>query len=53
MANIYYRRYMRRVDAGEITIEEAITLAGEEVPAKWREAVIALLETEIEEEPEE
>lgn len=44
MAKIYYRRYKERIDAGEITVEEAITLAETEVPAKWRAAVIELLE---------
>ena len=43
MANIYFRRYKERIDKGEITVEEAIALAGTEVPAKWRAAVIALL----------
>jgi len=44
MAKIYFRRYKERIDAGEITVQQAIALAGEEVPAKWRAAVIALLE---------
>lgn len=44
MAKIYYRRYKERIDAGEITVEEAITLAETEVPVKWRAAVIKLLE---------
>ncbi len=44
MAKIYYRRYKERIDAGEITVEEAITLAETEVPVKWRAAVIELLE---------
>lgn len=46
MAKIYYRAYMQRVNAGEITIEEAIELARVEVKTKWRDAVIALLEEE-------
>ena len=46
MAKIYFNRYMTRVNDGEITLAEAITLAGEEVPERWREAVIALLEAE-------
>ena len=44
MAKIYFRRYKERIDAGEITVAEAIDLAGEEVPAKWRSAVIEMLE---------
>ena len=44
MAKIYYRRYKERIDAGEITVEEAIALAETEVPVKWRAAVIELLE---------
>lgn len=44
MAKIYYRRYKARIDAREITVKEAIALAEEEVPEKWREAVIELLE---------
>lgn len=44
MAKIYFRRYKERIDSGEITVAEAITLAGEEVPTKWRAAVIEMLE---------
>ena len=44
MAKIYYRRYKERIDAGEITLAQAIELARTEVPARWRDAVIALLE---------
>jgi hypothetical protein len=44
MAKIYFRRYKERIDAGEITVAQAIELTGTEVPAKWREAVITLLE---------
>jgi len=46
MAKIYYNRYKARIDAGEITVEEAIELVQSEVPARWRDAVIALLEEE-------
>lgn len=46
MAKIYYRKYMERVNKGEITLQEAILLAEQEVPVRWREAVIALLEAE-------
>ena len=48
MAKIYYRRYKERIDNGEITIDQAIELAQTEVPGKWREAVIALLEADKE-----
>lgn len=44
MAKIYFRRYKERIDSGEITVAEAITLAGTEVPTKWRVAVIEMLE---------
>nr|AHF24069.1 hypothetical protein [uncultured bacterium Contig643] len=44
MAKVYFRRYKARIDAGEITAEEAIALAREEVPERWRAAVIDLLE---------
>ena len=44
MAKIYFRRYKERIDSGEITVVEAIALAETEVPAKWRQAVIELLE---------
>ena len=43
MAKIYFRRYKQRIEVGEITVAEAIALATEEVPSKWRAAVIALL----------
>ena len=44
MAKIYYNRYKKRIDNGEITVEEAIALAESEVPERWRDAVIELLE---------
>ena len=43
MAKIYCRAYKRRIDAGEITIAQAIELAGTEVPARWRSAVQQML----------
>ena len=46
MAKIYFNRYMDRVNKGEITLEEAIILAETEVPVRWRDAVIALLEAQ-------
>lgn len=48
MAKIYYRRYKERIDSGEITLDQAIALAETEVPTRWREAVIALLEADRE-----
>jgi len=48
MAKIYYRRYKERIDAGEITVDQAIELTRTEVPVRWREAVIALLEADKE-----
>jgi hypothetical protein len=44
MAKVYYRKYKARIDAGEITVEEAIALAETEVPERWREAVIEMLQ---------
>lgn len=44
MAKIYYNKYMDRVNKGEISLAEAILLAEQEVPTRWRDAVIALLE---------
>lgn len=44
MAKIYFRRYKERIDNGELTVAEAITLAQAEVPERWRAAVIELLE---------
>ncbi len=46
MAKIYYRRYKARVDAGQITLDEAVALARTEVPERWRDAVAALLAAE-------
>lgn len=46
MAKIYYRQYRERIDRGEITLEQAIDLAWVEVPAKWRLAVVELLEAD-------
>ena len=43
MAKIYYRKYMQRIDAGEITLLEAIDLVDIEVPERWQDAVKALL----------
>lgn len=44
MAKIYYDRYKKRIDNGEITVEEAIALAQTEVPTRWRTDVISMLE---------
>ena len=44
MAKIYFDRYKRRIDNGEITVEDAIALARTEVPTRWRDDVIAMLE---------
>ncbi len=44
MAKIYYDRYKKRIDNGEITVEEAIALAQTKVPTRWRADVIAMLE---------
>lgn len=46
MAKIYYRRYKERIAAGEITVQQAIELAGTEVPRKWRAEVIEMLEAD-------
>ncbi len=46
MAKIYFKKYMDRVNKGEITLAEAILLAGQEVPERWREPVIELLEAQ-------
>lgn len=43
MAKIYYRKYKARVDAGEITLEQATVLVDIEVPVRWREEVKELL----------
>lgn len=43
MAKIYYRRYKERIDAGEITTDQAVELAETEVPERWRAAVIEML----------
>lgn len=48
MAKIYYRRYKERVESKEITLDEAIGLAKTEVPARWRSAVIQMLEADRE-----
>lgn len=44
MAKIYFDRYKKRIDNGEITVEEAIALAQTEVPTRWRVDVISMLE---------
>lgn len=44
MAKVYFRKYKARIDAGEITLAEAIELVQTEVPERWRTAVIELLE---------
>ena len=43
MAKIYYRKYKARIDAGEITLAQALALVDTEVPERWRAAVKALL----------
>lgn len=44
MAKIYFNRYMARVKRGEITLAEAVELAKVEVPERWRDEVVAMLE---------
>ena len=43
MAKIYFNKYSRMIDNGEITLEQAIALVNEEVPMKWRQQVIDML----------
>ena len=43
MAKIYYKKYKARIEAGEISLEEALALVDTEVPAKWRAEVRAML----------
>ena len=43
MAKIYYRKYKARIDAGEITLAQALELVDAEVPARWRNEVKELL----------
>ena len=43
MAKIYFRHYSAMIDNGEITLEQAIELVNEEVPTKWRQTVIDML----------
>lgn len=44
MAKIYFDRYKKRIDNGEITVREAIDLAQTDVPTRWRADVISMLE---------
>jgi hypothetical protein len=44
MAKIYYNKYKKMIDNGDITLEEAIELVNSEVPVRWRSQVIELLE---------
>ena len=44
MAKIYFDRYKKRIDNGEITVQEAIDLAQIEVPTRWRADVVSMLE---------
>ena len=44
MAKVYYRKYKARVDAGEITLNEAVALVYAEVPERWQGAVAELLQ---------
>lgn len=46
MAKVYYRKYKARIDAGEITLDQAVALVQEEVPERWQAAVVALLEAD-------
>lgn len=43
MAKIYYRKYKAMINNGDITLEQAIELVYVEVPERWREEVIRLL----------
>lgn len=50
MAKVYFNKYKRMIENGEITVEEAIELAETEVPEKWRSAVVEMLEEYAEQE---
>ena len=43
MAKIYCKKYKTLIDAGEITLEQALRLVETEVPKRWRDEVIKLL----------
>ena len=43
MAKVYFRHYKEMIDNGEVTLEQAIALVNEEVPTKWRQQVIDML----------
>lgn len=43
MAKIYYRKYKAMIDNSDITLEQAIEFVNVEVPERWREEVIRLL----------
>lgn len=47
MAKIYFDRYKKRIDNGEITVQEAIELAQTEVSTRWRADVVSMLEALI------
>lgn len=44
MAKIYFNKYKKMIDNGELTVAEAIAEAEANVPTKWRNDVVALLE---------
>lgn len=47
MAKIYYRRYKSLVRKGEMTLQEAIADAAENVPEEYRAEAVALLEADL------
>jgi len=44
MSKIYYNKYKKMIDDGLCTVDEAIEKAKAEVPARWKDAVVELLE---------
>jgi hypothetical protein len=46
MAKIYYKKYKAMIDSGEITLAKAIKLVKKEVPERWRDAVIEMLQAD-------
>lgn len=50
MAKIYFRKYLLKIEAGEMTAVDAIEDANVNVPVRWRAAVIELLEELLESE---
>lgn len=46
MAKIYAKKYLKMIESGEISFEQAIEMVNTDVPVRWRDSVISIMNSE-------